>query len=146
MYIVVNSTLLQMLDKHCHGSHEISVIHIDKKLNILPTPCKCICIIIVDLPYTTIVIFGTGFNNSISYNIVSIGGMVCIVTTATSTTIHCDIDNGPGGEHTVIVEVLGKGTATHRGGEVTIAFNSSIDNFTPSSSGLGGMDKIIYLL
>ncbi|XP_021358207.1 fibrocystin-L-like [Mizuhopecten yessoensis] len=131
-----------------HGKHQVTVT-----INDVPSRCTGSCTYewssgstpvinnithVQELPYTTAHISGNGFSDNLSNNIVTIGGIICNVTMATSTLITCDIDNVTGGEHTVAVDVLGSGLAKYGDGNVTIFFSTQIDGIKPTMCGLGG--------
>ncbi|XP_045210443.2 fibrocystin-L-like isoform X2 [Mercenaria mercenaria] len=88
---------------------------------------------------TSIVITGTGFNNTdITKNTVTIGNVICAVTASTATTITCDVGNGPVGSHKIMVNVDGKGFARHPNGDVMFAYTAEITGISPTSGSLGG--------
>ncbi|KAH3704525.1 hypothetical protein DPMN_079581 [Dreissena polymorpha] len=66
---------------------------------------------------------------------VTIAGVPCTVTTATSTSIVCDVGNGPVGAHAMRVNVAGKGFAT---GNVQFTYVANIDRISPTSGSFGG--------
>jgi len=63
------------------------------------------------------------------------GGVDCSVTAATTTSITCDVGNGPIGTYPVIVNVDGKGLST---GSETFTYTADISSVSPSSGSLGG--------
>lgn len=87
---------------------------------------------------TTIEIAGSGFESEPSKNTVVIGGVICAVTAASSTSITCNIGDGPVGTHTVVVTVAGKGHADHTAGEVTFTYNSNVTSIDPEAGSQGG--------
>ncbi|OWF48084.1 Fibrocystin-L [Mizuhopecten yessoensis] len=94
------------------------------------------------ISHTKIQISGSGFSDIPNNNNVTIKGVVCNVTMATNSTITCDIDSIPSGEHIVVVNVLGSGIAKSRDGNLTISFNTQIDGVNPTRSGMGGSVKL----
>ncbi|XP_052805044.1 fibrocystin-L-like isoform X2 [Mya arenaria] len=84
---------------------------------------------------TSIVISGTGFSSTEGNNRVIIGDVECSVTAATSTSITCDVGNGPVGVHVVLVNVLGSGLST---GTVEFTYIADITSISPTSASLGG--------
>ena len=88
-------------------------------------------------------ITGTGFNATESGNTVTIGGVACTVTAATSVAITCDVGNGPVGDHKVMVNVGSKGDADHSSGDVLFTYTADIDGVSPSSGSLGGKNALI---
>lgn len=84
---------------------------------------------------TSITIVGTGFSSVTSENIVTIGGVACSVTAATSTSITCDVGNGPVGFHSVLVTVQDKGYAS---GNVQFSYGADVLSISPTSGSLGG--------
>jgi len=78
---------------------------------------------------------GTGFDGSAANNNVTIGGVTCNVTAATSTQITCTLGNGPTGVRNVVVNVLGQGQAS---GTVTFTYTSDITSISPTSGSIGG--------
>ncbi|XP_069115782.1 fibrocystin-L-like [Argopecten irradians] len=88
-------------------------------------------------PNTTVTITGSGFNEA-SGNTVTIGGVECMVSTATDTSITCKTGLGPYGDYKVMVNVAGKGYAKHDTSAKTFKYNTRIESIDPSSSGLGG--------
>ncbi|XP_069115224.1 fibrocystin-L-like [Argopecten irradians] len=87
---------------------------------------------------TAATITGTGFSVTASDNSVIIGGVACVATAATSTSITCTIGNGPEGIHKVNVNVAGSGLGQHSGGDVQYIYTTGVNNFSPASSSLGG--------
>ena len=86
---------------------------------------------------TSISISGTGFSSTLD-NRVTIGGVDCSVTAATTTSITCDVGNGPVGEHKVVVNIDSKGVASHSGGDVTFSYTADISSISPTTGSLGG--------
>jgi len=84
---------------------------------------------------TAITITGTGFSSITSDNTVTMGGVDCSVTAVTTTSITCDVGNGPIGTYPVIVNVDGKGLST---GSETFTYTADISSVSPSSGSLGG--------
>lgn len=78
----------------------------------------------------------------VSKNHVTIGGVECTVTAATTTTITCNIGNGPVGPHSVIVTVDDKGNAD---GNVQFSYTASVSSVSPTSGSLGGKNYIFYV-
>jgi hypothetical protein len=56
--------------------------------------------------------FISGFSSVSSENTVTIGGVECAVTGAMTTSVTCNIGNGPMGQYNIIVLVEGKGQAS----------------------------------
>ena len=69
---------------------------------------------------------------------VTIGGVNCTVTAATTSSITCDVGNGPVGEHKVKVNVGGKGLASHSSGDVMFSYTADISGISPTTGSLGG--------
>lgn len=86
---------------------------------------------------TSITITGTGFSSVTSENDVTIADVACTVTSASTTSIECDIGNGPIGTYPVIVNVDGKGDAAISG-TVEFTYTADISGIVPSSGSLGG--------
>ena len=76
---------------------------------------------------------------------VTIGGVNCTVTAATTSSITCDVGNGPVGEHIVKVNVAGKGLASHTGGDVMFSYTADISGISPTTGSLGGKTAFILL-
>ncbi|KAK3587658.1 hypothetical protein CHS0354_042441 [Potamilus streckersoni] len=89
---------------------------------------------------TVLTITGTGFNGTTtSNNQVVIGGKECTITMATTTSINCNVGNGPIGSYKVEVTVSGKGRASHpTGSAVMFQYTAGINSMSPSSGSLGG--------
>ncbi|XP_033757813.1 fibrocystin-L-like [Pecten maximus] len=87
---------------------------------------------------TVATITGTGFSGTPADNSVMIGGVACVATASTSTSITCTIGSGPEGVHKVNVNVAGSGLAQHSSGDVQYIYTTGINSFSPSSSSLGG--------
>lgn len=81
---------------------------------------------------------GSGFSSVTSDNTVTISGVACSVTSATTTSITCTVGNGPIGTYPVIVNVAGKGDA-EISGTVEFTYTADISGISPSSGSLGGM-------
>ena len=86
---------------------------------------------------TSIVITGTGFSSVTSDNNVTIAGVDCSVTAATTTEITCSVGNGPVGAYPVVVTVVDKGDAAIAG-TVEFSYTAAISGISPSSGSLGG--------
>lgn len=86
---------------------------------------------------TSVVISGTGFSSNFSENNVIIGGVECLVTDSTTSSITCDVGNGPVGSYPILVNVDGKGYAT---GSVDFTYTSDIASIDPPSGSLGGKE------
>ena len=87
---------------------------------------------------TSISISGTGFSSTLDNNRVTIGRVDCSVTAATTTSITCDVGNGPVGEHKVVVNINSKGAGSHSGGDVTFSYTADISSISPITGSLGG--------
>jgi len=87
---------------------------------------------------TSIDISGTGFSGSTSDNNVTIAGVPCTVTAATTSSITCDVGNGPVGAYDVIVNVAGNGDAAISG-NVEFTYTANISSISPTSGSLGGL-------
>ena len=87
---------------------------------------------------TSISISGTGFSSTNDNNMVTIGGVNCTVTAATTSSITCNVGNGPVGEHKVKVNVAGKGLASHTSGDVMFSYTADISGISPTTGSLGG--------
>ncbi|KAL3886657.1 hypothetical protein ACJMK2_026637 [Sinanodonta woodiana] len=89
---------------------------------------------------TVITITGTGFDvTTASNNQVVIGGKGCTITAATSTSISCNVGNGPIGSYKVEVTVSGKGRASHpTGSAIMFQYTAGISSMSPTSGSLGG--------
>ncbi|XP_069121982.1 fibrocystin-L-like [Argopecten irradians] len=90
------------------------------------------------LPGTVASITGTGFSGTPSDNSVMIGGVACVATAATTTSITCTIGSGSEGISKVNVNVAGYGLAQHSSGDVQYIYTTGINSFAPASSSLGG--------
>ncbi|WAR05573.1 PKHL1-like protein, partial [Mya arenaria] len=84
---------------------------------------------------TSVTISGTGFSSNQSDNSVTIGGVACSVTAATSTSITCSVGNGPVGTYPVVVNIAGKGYAS---GSIEFTYTADVTGISPASSSLGG--------
>ena len=73
-----------------------------------------------------------------SENKVAIGGVNCAVTAATTTSITCNVGNGPVGDQPVVVAVAGKGEAKHTGGTVMFTYTADVTGIAPTTGSLGG--------
>ena len=87
---------------------------------------------------TSITVSGTRFSSTQADNTVTIGGVDCNVTAATSTSITCDVGNGPVGDYKVEVNVAGKGFASHDSSDVMFTYTADITGISPSAGSLGG--------
>ncbi len=76
-------------------------------------------------------ITGSGFTASVAGNQVTVGGVGCIVTAATTTEIKCKIGKSPAGDQKVEVNVLGCGLA---GGSVTLSMTLSVSAVDPKTA------------
>lgn len=94
---------------------------------------------------TSITITGTGFSSVTSENDVTIADVACTVTSASTTSIECDVGNGPIGTYPVIVNVAGKGDAAISG-TVEFTYTADISGIAPSSGSLGGTFVFITTL
>ena len=81
---------------------------------------------------------GTRFSSTQADNTVTIGGVSCSVTAATTTSITCDVGNGPVGDHKVMVNIAGKGFASHDSGDVMFSYTADVTGISPSTGSLGG--------
>lgn len=95
-------------------------------------------LVIVGSTSTSVVISGTGFSSNFSENNVIVGGVECLVTDSTTSSITCDVGNGPVGSYPILVNVDGKGYAT---GSVDFTYTSDIASIDPPSGSLGGKIK-----
>ena len=84
-------------------------------------------------------ITGTGFTDDIEDYDISVGERNCAVTTASTSSISCTLENGPAGDLEVIFYVKSKGKAT---GSLVYTLELSILSVTPSSGSVGGGTKI----
>ncbi|KAL4228989.1 Fibrocystin-L [Mactra antiquata] len=90
----------------------------------------------------SVTISGSGFSAVTSENTVTIGDIACNVTASTTSSVTCDVGNGPLGLSSVIVTVEGKGSAS---GSVDFTYTADILSISPSSGTLGGgMSLTIY--
>lgn len=69
---------------------------------------------------------------------VTIGGVDCSVTDATTSSIICDVGNGPVGDHKVMVNVARKGFAEHASEDVMFSYVAQVTGIFPSTGSLGG--------
>ncbi|XP_048254094.1 fibrocystin-L-like [Haliotis rufescens] len=84
---------------------------------------------------TTATIAGSGFDTNINNTRVVIAGVACTVTAATTSSITCNVGNGPTGNHNVKVIVESKGEAT---GSVQFSYVSDITAISPSNGSIAG--------
>lgn len=84
---------------------------------------------------TTVDISGTQFSAVETENNVAIGGVTCNVTASSTTSITCDLGNGPLGLSYVVVTVEGLGRAS---GNVEFTYTADILSISPTSGSLGG--------
>ncbi|CAH1226877.1 PKHD1L1 [Branchiostoma lanceolatum] len=87
---------------------------------------------------TVVTITGSGFSTNTSLNSVDIGGVACVVATATAEEITCSVQEGAGGTHVVQVTVDGKGRAKHVNETFRFTYTAEISGITPTSGSLGG--------
>lgn len=83
----------------------------------------------------TLTITGTSFGATPADNTVTIGGVDCPVTTASSTQLVCTLGAGTG-THDVEVNVAGVGLAS---GSHTFTYNTRITSIAPTSGSLAGL-------
>ena len=77
-----------------------------------------ICLLIgSDYESTSITISGSGFSTTVSDNIVTIGSTTCDVTSASDTSIVCDIGPGQSGNYLVEVNVRSSGSPRYPNGK-----------------------------
>ena len=94
---------------------------------------------------TSITVSGTRFSSIQADNTVTIGGVDCTVTEATTTSITCDVGNGPVGDHKVMVNVAGKGFASHSS-DIMFTYTANITGISPSAGSLGGKAVLVILI
>lgn len=82
----------------------------------------------------SLTITGTSFGASAADNSVTIGGVACTVTSASSTQLVCTVGAGTG-SHAVEVNVAGVGLAS---GSFSFSYNTRITSITPTSGSLAG--------
>ena len=89
-------------------------------------------------PSTSLVILGSKFTNDKPSVRVTVGEVLCAVTSAADGEIHCDVGYVPVGARQVVVSIAGKGNA-HFNTINTVTSSSDIESVTPSvGSTVGG--------
>ncbi|XP_060584412.1 fibrocystin-L-like isoform X2 [Ruditapes philippinarum] len=83
----------------------------------------------------TLTITGINFDANNTNNQVTIGGVICVVTSSSSGQLICTVGNGELGTHAVVVDVQGKGKSS---GETTFTLEAAFSGITPQTSTLGG--------
>ncbi|XP_048777455.2 fibrocystin-L-like isoform X3 [Ostrea edulis] len=86
----------------------------------------------------SLTITGTSFGASAADNSVTIGGVACTVTSASSTQLVCTVGAGTG-SHAVEVNVAGVGLAS---GSFSFSYNTRITSITPTSGSLAGGSRL----
>ena len=76
-------------------------------------------------------------------NDVVIGGERCIVTSATTTELKCNIGQGPAGTYRVMINVAGKGYAKHDAGNIQFKYKFQISAISPTSGSRGGESNFL---
>ncbi|KAI8520672.1 Fibrocystin-L [Branchiostoma belcheri] len=87
---------------------------------------------------TDLTITGSGFSTNTSLINVDIGGVACVVATATAEQITCSVQEGAGGTHAVQLTVGGKGRAKHVNQTFSFTYTATVSGITPTSGSLGG--------
>ena len=84
-------------------------------------------------------ITGTGFTDDINDYDITVGGRGCEVSSASTSSVSCTLENGPAGELEVIMYVKSKGKASN-----TLIYNLelSLVSVDPASGSVGGGTKI----
>ncbi|CAG2205079.1 unnamed protein product [Mytilus edulis] len=89
-------------------------------------------------PGISVVVSGTNFGAVLVNNEVEIGGVMCTVTSGSTTSLTCTTGQGSYGTYLVDVYVDGKGKATHDAGNVTFQNTMAISGINPTTGTLGG--------
>lgn len=89
-------------------------------------------------PGISVVVSGTNFGAVLVNNEVEIGGVMCTVTSGSTTSLTCTTGQGSYGTYLVDVYVDGKGKATHDSGNVTFQNTMAISGINPTTGTLGG--------
>ena len=84
-----------------------------------------------------LMITGTGFTSDISDFIVTVGSLACLTTSATSTSVSCNLEPGPAGVYDVSVVVKSRGLAT-QATQLTHTVQLEIYSNSPAAGSLGG--------
>jgi hypothetical protein len=113
------------------------IIFIETILNIFTS--NKICVYFVGSVGDTLTITGTNFDANNTNNQVTIGGVICVVTSSSSGQLICTVGNGELGTHAVVVDVQGKGKSS---GETTFTLEATFSGITPQTSTLGGISTI----
>lgn len=93
------------------------------------------CVSVVAFSGATLTISGSSFGASTADNTVTIGGVACTVTSASSTQLVCTVGAGTG-SHDVEVNVVGVGLAS---GTFSFTYNTQITGISPFSGSLAGL-------
>jgi len=75
---------------------------------------------------------------------VTVGGVTCTVTAATSASITCTLGNGPLDTFPVIVNIAGKGNAASTASD--FSYTADVTSVSPTSCGLAGLTLMLTLL
>ena len=83
-------------------------------------------------PGDTITVTGTGYGTDSDSVIVSVGDTVCVVSSATDSSLTCVLGQHSAGTFDLSVNITPKGTAS---GNVQVTYEISVDSITPASGG-----------
>ena len=84
-------------------------------------------------------IFGSGFTSNVEDYSVNVGDRTCVVHTATSVSITCQLENGPAGALQIELFVKSRAKAT---GSLSYTLDLLVDSLTPETGGTGGGTKL----
>ncbi|XP_072025342.1 fibrocystin-L-like [Amphiura filiformis] len=91
---------------------------------------------------TSITISGRRFSDDVLENNVTIGGIVCDVTSASETSLECDVGPGAIGNYTVVVNVDSKGFAAYPNGDVQFEYETGVIGVDPENGSTVGGTQI----
>ena len=97
---------------------------------------------------TVLNVTGSGFDDTvIENNVLKLGRnpAPCTASAATTSWFTCTLGNGDSGTYTTVVSVRGKGAALVSPA-IEFTYTSSVTSFTPTTSGLGGMESGIIIV
>uniref|UniRef100_H2YQB4 Polycystic kidney and hepatic disease 1 (autosomal recessive)-like 1 n=1 Tax=Ciona savignyi TaxID=51511 RepID=H2YQB4_CIOSA len=92
----------------------------------------------------SITLTGTGFSATMDDNDVTIGGVACVVTAASKTSVTCMLGNSPGGRQPLAMKVAGKGwkTGSVSTAVATFAVTSTVTSIVPASGSTNGCTSV----
>ncbi|XP_038070546.1 fibrocystin-L-like isoform X1 [Patiria miniata] len=91
---------------------------------------------------TVLTLSGSGFSTNAGENNVTIGGVICDVTSFNETSVSCSVGQAAAGLYNVSLKVDGRGDSDYPNGPITFKYELGVTNITPTAGSTAGGTRV----